>query len=103
MAKVRSRYSSLKKKTYYIIIRKCFGIFHEQKILMSVNMRCQKCRSEALKIGAKTTGKLSLYILRLNKILIGNTATSTNVQFCFFFFWLRKDFKNKKNINECKK
>ncbi|KFK32230.1 hypothetical protein AALP_AA6G214600 [Arabis alpina] len=27
-----------------------------KKILMSVSMRCQKCRSEALKIGAKTTG-----------------------------------------------
>ncbi|CAA7046948.1 unnamed protein product [Microthlaspi erraticum] len=27
-----------------------------KKILMSVNMRCQKCRSAALKIGAKTTG-----------------------------------------------
>ncbi|KAG7619584.1 hypothetical protein ISN44_As04g004750 [Arabidopsis suecica] len=26
------------------------------KILMSVSMRCDKCRSEALKIGAKTTG-----------------------------------------------
>ncbi|XP_010422375.1 PREDICTED: uncharacterized protein LOC104707675 isoform X1 [Camelina sativa] len=27
-----------------------------KKILMSVSMRCEKCRSEALKIGAKTTG-----------------------------------------------
>ncbi|KAL9816462.1 hypothetical protein AtNW77_Chr4g0277901 [Arabidopsis thaliana] len=26
-----------------------------KKILMSVSMRCDKCRSEALKIGAKTT------------------------------------------------
>ncbi|XP_056860877.1 heavy metal-associated isoprenylated plant protein 47 [Raphanus sativus] len=27
-----------------------------KKILMSVNMRCQKCRSAALKIGGQTTG-----------------------------------------------
>ncbi|CAA0393634.1 unnamed protein product [Arabidopsis thaliana] len=27
-----------------------------KKILMSVSMRCDKCRSEALNIGAKTTG-----------------------------------------------
>nr|ABE66047.1 heavy-metal-associated domain-containing protein [Arabidopsis thaliana] len=29
---------------------------------MSVSMRCDKCRSEALKIGAKTTGKISIRI-----------------------------------------